>query len=131
MAVIDAVFHNARIVEVDAVTRDHVFLLEVAFTLAGTYAQADGARLTNVLTRVAAATRQSYSVMTLIDVMRARDGSKADGTGARIGVKTCAISSSDVTFKLTDNSYTTELANGAVPEQSRPLSMLVWAKLVP
>jgi hypothetical protein len=129
MAVLEAQYWSARVVEADAISRDNVMLFEVMFTVAGAYAQLDGCRLSNVLATIKARQNVPYAVMSMIDVMVGRPGTRNDGSGRILGVENVEISGNHVTFHITDNDYSTEIADGPLPTQSRPFAFLMMAKM--
>jgi hypothetical protein len=118
---------SGTISTVDTLISSAVSPLQVArlnFTMSGTYAQGDNSILTGVAALIAAS-RRNGRTPTLVDVMLGTPATKASDPSAFMGLKTVAISSADVTFEITDGDYSTELANGAIPAQERPFSILV------
>ena len=124
MAVTSGTVHS-----VDTLMSDSVDSLQVArvlFTMSSsdTYAQADNSKLASVATLIQNSRRNGKTV-TLVDVMRGQHATKSSDPTAIMSLSTVAISTADVTFALTDGDETTELANGAIPAQERPFSILV------
>lgn len=118
---------SGTISTVDTLISSAVSPLQVArltFTMSGIYAQDDNSILTGVAALIAASRRNGRTA-TMVDVMAGEPASKASDPAAIMGVKTVAISTNDVTFELTDGDYSTELADGAIPAQERPFSILV------
>lgn len=134
MAIVNGVFHSARVIETDAVTHDGATLFEILFTISGVYASADGGRLQGIPAALATAMKNGQT-FALVDAMRGRNGSKV-GTWTNVavitpqlGVKSVSVSGNDALFKLVDASYTAELADGTIPEQNRPLALLAWVRM--
>lgn len=96
----------------------------LTFRVAGTYAQADDAELTGIPTLISESRRNGKTV-TLIDAMRGIPASKAASAIQTMSLKSVTVAGDDVTFELTDGDETTELANGSVPQQDRPFSVVV------
>lgn len=97
----------------------------VLFTVSGTYAQADNGILSGVPTLIQNSRRNGKTV-TMRGVAPGQVATKASDPSAFLSTKTVAISSSDVTFEITDASHSTELADAtAVPAQSQPFGILV------
>ncbi len=97
----------------------------VLFTMSGTYAQGDNSILSGVPTLIQNSRRNGKTV-TMRGVCVGQVATKASDPTAFMSMKTVAISSSDVTFELTDNHHTTEHADAtAIPAQSQPFGLLV------
>lgn len=113
--------------QVDTLVSNSVGPAQVArikFNVAGTYVQADDAKLVGVPTLIQNSRRNGKTV-TMRDVMLGQVATKASDPTAILALKTVAISSADVTFEITDGDYSTELGAGAVPDQMRPFEILV------
>jgi hypothetical protein len=124
MAVVTGTVYSVQTLRADYVQR--VQLAEVLFTVTSsqTYAQADNGSLAGVATLIQNSRRNGKTV-TMVGVAPAQAASKSSDPASYMSLKTVAISTNDVTFEITDGSDTTELANGAVPAQSRPFGLLV------
>lgn len=122
MAAVTGTVHSVHTLKSDFAQR--VQLAEVLFTLAGTYASADNGILTGVAALIQNSRRNGQTV-TMVGVAPAQAASKASDPTNYMGLKTVAISTADVTFEVTDNSDTTEIADGAFPAQSRPFAIVV------
>jgi co-chaperonin GroES (HSP10) len=97
----------------------------VLFTMSGTYAQADNSILSGVPTLIQESRRNGKTV-TMRGVMIGQAARKESAPGTILAVKTVAISSSNVTFEVTDGDYSTEHADAtAIPAQSTPFGILV------
>lgn len=120
MAVTSGTVHSVHILKApDSV--DSLGKALVLFTMSGTYAQADDSILEGVPTLIQNSVRNGKTV-TMVDVMLGQHTHRAD-TGLALGIKTVAISSSDVTFELTLSTTTkystTEFTNAtAIPTQA-------------
>jgi hypothetical protein len=123
MAAVTGTVHSVDTVISDATSP--VQVARILFTVAGTYAAADNGILTGVAALIGASRRNGGGTLNLIGVAPAQAASKASSPETYMGLKTCAISSADVTFEVTDNSHTTEIADGAFPSQARPFGILV------
>lgn len=123
MAVLSGTVHT-----VDTLISDSVSSLQVArvlFTLSGTYAQADDAKLANVGTLIQNSRRNGKTV-TLVAAMPGTNATKSSDPSAIMGLKSVAVASADVTFTVTDGDNTTEYADAtAMAAQNRPFSILV------
>lgn len=98
---------------------------EVLFTVSGTYVQAENGILSGVPTLIQNSRRNGKTV-TMRYVMASTPAQSAVTPTTILGLKTVAISSSDVTFEITDNDYSTEYANAtALPAQLRPFAIKV------
>jgi hypothetical protein len=123
MAVVSGTVHGVQTLKSDSVQALQV--AEVLFTVSGTYAQGDNGILSGVPTLIQNSRRNGKTV-TMRGVTVGQTASKSSDPSAFMSLKTVAISSSDVTFEITDASHTTELADAtAVPAQARPFSILV------
>lgn len=96
----------------------------VVFTMSGTYAQGDNSSVLAIPTAIQNSRRNGKTV-TLRDAMLGQAATKASDPTAFMSLKTVAVSTNDVTFEITDADHTTELANGAIPDQERPFGLLV------
>lgn len=120
---------SGTVYSVDTLISDSVDSLQVArvlFTMSSsdTYAQVDNSSLVGVATLIQNSRRNGKTV-TLVDTMRGQHATKSSDPTAILSLKTVAISTNDITFEITDGDETTELANGAIPAQDRPFSLLV------
>lgn len=126
MAVVTGTVHSVQTLKADYAQR--VQLAEVLFTItAGTYAQADNGILAGVAALIQNSRRNGKTV-TMVGVAPSQAASKASDPSAFLGLKTVAISTADVTFEITDNSDTTELADATAVAswlQSRPFGIVV------
>lgn len=122
MAVVSGTVHS-----VDTLVSSAVGPIQVArvqFTLSGTYAQADNGILSGVPTLIQNSRRNGKTV-TMRGVMQGQSTTKA-ADGAIMGLKTVAISSSDVTFEVTNTDHSTEFTDAtALPSVNRPFEILV------
>jgi hypothetical protein len=126
MAVSNAVVHSVETLQSDYA--QPVQVARVLFTIATTetYAQANNAILSGVPTLIANSRRNGGGTITMVGVAPGQYASKLATPEQYLGLKTVAISSSDVTFEVTDNSPTTEFADAtAMAAQSRPFGILV------
>lgn len=122
MAAVTGTVHSVQTLRADFAQR--VQLAEVLFTLAGTYAAADNGILSGVAALIQNSRRNGKTV-TMVGVAPSQAGSKQSDPSNYMSLKTVAISTNDVTFEVTDNSDTTEIADGAFPAQARPFGLLV------
>ena len=122
MAAVTGTVHSVQTLKSDYAQR--VQIAEVLFTLAGTYVQADNGILTGVATLIQNSRRNGKTV-TMAGVMPSQAASKASDPSAFMSLKTVAISTNDVTFEVTDNRHTTEIADGVFPAQARPFGISV------
>lgn len=123
MAVVSGTVQTVNTIQADAV--DGLQEALVLFTVSGTYAQANNGQLLGVDALIKASRRNGRTV-TLVGAMVGQSASKASNPAAFMGLKTVAVSTSDVTFEITDGDYTTEFADAtAVPTQSRPFGIRV------
>ena len=129
MAVSTAVVHSVQTIKSDYIGvlgAGSVQLAEVLFTIptTETYAQADNGILTGVAALISASRRNGKTV-NLLGVAPSQSASQDSDRTKFFGLKTVAISSADVTFEVTDNHVTTELAGAAMPAQDRPFGIVV------
>lgn len=123
MAVTSGTVHSVNIVE--GHSWQDLQVAQVLFTMSGTYAQADDSILEGVPTLIQNSRRNGKTV-TMRGVMVGQPARRASAPGTIYGLKTVAISSSDVTFEITTSDYSTEFTNAtAIPEQSQPFGILV------
>lgn len=118
---------TGTVLTVHTVKSDHssaIQVAEVVFTLAGTYAAADNGIVSAVATAIQSSRRNGKTV-TLLGACVGQTATKASDGSTPMSLKTVAISTADITFEVTDNSYTTEIADGAFPSQERPFSLIV------
>lgn len=125
MAAVTGTVHSVRTLEGGAWDREFQ-LAEVLFTISSsqTYAQADNGILAGVAALISGSRRNGMTP-SLKAVMAGRPATKTSNPAAIMSLKTVAISTNDVTFEVTDGDWSTELANGAMPDQNRPFSILV------
>src|SRR5689334_3907850 len=97
---------------------DGVTVAHVSFTVAGTYADADGIKIAG-LGAALAAQRRNGKTVTLRGAAAATPATKT-GTANIMSLASVAVSTDDVTAKLTDGDWSTPLADAAVPAQGRP-----------
>ena len=124
MAVVSGTVHMVSTMDRYGGSVSNLQLAEVLFTVSGTYAQADNGSLAGVDALIENSRRNGKTV-TLVDAMGGHPATKESDPAAFMGLKTVAVSTNDVTFEITDGDFSTELANGAVPAQSRPFALLV------
>jgi hypothetical protein len=125
MAVSNATVYSVQTLRADFA--QSVQLAEVLFTIATTetYAQANNAILSGVPTLIQNSRRNGKTV-TMVGVCTSQAASKQSNPASILGMKTVAISSSDVTFEVTDGDFTTEYADAtAMTAQARPFGLLV------
>lgn len=121
MAVVSGTVHSVHTLKADVV--GPVQLAEVLFTASGTYATADNGTLTGVATLIQNSRRNGKTV-TMVGVAPSQAAS--DSSGNYMSLKTCAISTNDITFEITLNSATTEYTNAtALPTLSRPFGVVI------
>jgi hypothetical protein len=130
MAVVSGTIHEVAILEGFGGSVSPLLAVLVLFTLSGTYAQADNGILSGVHTLIKNSVRNGKTVA-LKDAMCGHPATKASNPALMMGLKTVAVSTNDITFEVTEAAaegsvdLSTELANGAVPEQDRPFSLIV------
>jgi len=127
MAVVNGTVHSVHTMKSDYIgSAVPVQIAEVLFTLptASTYAQADNAQLQGIATLIQNSRRNGKTV-NLLGAMMSQFASQDSDRTKYFGLKTVAVSGADVTFEVTDNSTSTELANGAVPAQDRPFGLAI------
>lgn len=122
MAVTNGTVWSVKTLEADSVSP--LQRVQILFTMSGTYAQADNSALLGVPTLIQNARRNGKTV-TMRDVMGTTPATLASDQTKIMWAKGAAISGNDVTFEITDNDYSTELGNGAIPAQGRPFSIEV------
>lgn len=129
MAVVSGTLVNVDQVKSDA--NDPLQFIALYFTVSGTYAQADNGILSGVPTLIQNGRRNGKTV-TMKTVSLWQPARKASDPALLMGLKTLAISSSDITFEITENAtggvvdVSTEAADAtAVPTQSTPFGILV------
>ncbi len=121
MAVLSGTVANIHAVE--GLNFDPAYkVVEVLFTIAGTYAAGDGGKLTLVPTLIQNSRRNGKTV-TMRSVMAGRPARSAVDN-SDIQLATVAISTNDVTFLITTD-WATEIADGALPSTLRQYSFLV------
>jgi hypothetical protein len=123
MAAVTGTVHSVHTLKSDYA--QPVQIAEVLFTIAGTYASGDNGILTGVAALIAASRRNGGGTINMIGVAPSQAGSKESSPQTYMALKTVAISTNDVTFEVTDNSHTTEIADGAFPAQARPFGISV------
>lgn len=124
MAAVTGTVHSVHTLKSDF--SSPVQLAEVLFTISGTYSGAsDNGIITGVATLIANSRRNGGGTINMIGVAPSQAASKASSPETYMSLKTCAISTNDVTFEVTDNSHTTEIADGAFPAQARPFGIVV------
>jgi len=97
---------------------------DVLFTMSGTYDQSANSSLVGVPTLIQNSRRNGKTV-TMVSVAASTPATKASAPQTIMGLKTVAISSSDITFELTDGDFTTELGAATIPTQERPFAVHV------
>lgn len=129
MAVVSGTLTNATMMRADA--RDPLQQIALYFTVSGTYAQADNGILSGVPTLIQDSRRNGKTV-TMKTVSLYQPARKASNPSLFMGLKTLAISSSDITFEITETAtelaidVSTEHADAtAVSSQSTPFGILV------
>lgn len=131
MAVVSGTVHEVSILDGYGGSVSPLMAARVLFTLAGTYAQADNGILSAVDAAIKNSVRNGKSV-SLKAACCGHPATKNSNPELMMGLKTVAIASSDITFEVTESAtakavdLSTELANGAVPEQDRPFCLLVF-----
>lgn len=88
----------------------------------GTYAQGDNAQILAVPTAIQNSLRSGGTVA-LLDAAFATPG--IEGASTVIGAKTVAVSGANITLELTGADLSTEHANAALAELSKPISFFV------
>jgi len=103
---------------------NNVFVCYVSGFFSGTYVQADNAQFTGVggASGVIAASRRDNKTVTLLDAMFAAPGDEA---GTKLGAKTVAVSTADITCELTGGDLTTEHAGAALGTVGEPVVLAV------
>ncbi len=123
MGVLSATVHSVHTTRSD--TLSTLQEAEVLFTVTGTYAQADDCILSGVPTLIQNSRRNGKTV-TMRYVMASTPAQSAVTPTTILGLTSVAISSSDITFGITDNDYSTEYANAtALPATLRPYALKV------
>lgn len=123
MAVTTGTIFSVNTIKSDTVS--DLQLAEVLFTMSGTYAQADASKLEDVGAAISAA-RKNGKTVTLVGAMVGTPATKATDVTKIMAIKTVAVSSDDLTFKITNESFSTELGDAtAIPAQHRPFSTVV------
>jgi len=124
MAAVNGTVHSVQTLKSDAV--DGLQIAEVLFTIPSTetYAQADDGILSGVPTLIQNSRRNGKTV-TMVGVMASQRASKQSDPSQYLGLITVAISSTNVTFAVTDNHAATEHASAAMTAQSRPFGIAV------
>lgn len=98
---------------------------EILFTVSGTYATGEDGILSGVPTLIQNSRRNGKTV-TMRDVMLSTPAQSGVTPTTFLALKTLAISSSDITFEITDNDYSTEYTNAtALPALMRPFAIKV------
>lgn len=121
---------NVQIVNIRSESKDKLQTVLLIFNLTGTYAQADNAIISGIPTLIANA-RRSGKVPSIKGAMLAQPARKASNPDLYMALKTVAVSGSDVTCEVTEGAtaktidYSTELANGAMPDQETPFGIFV------
>lgn len=125
MAAIHGTIYSVATVEADAVSSLQKALVLFTLSAADTYLQADDGDLLLVTTAIQNSRRNGKAV-TLVDAMLDKPATKASDPSAILGLKTVAVSSTGLTFEVTDANFTSEYANSTLMvAQSRPFSVLV------
>ena len=109
---------------------DKLKLAVVTFNVSGTYADADGIAVKNVHTMISSATKNGRTV-TPVSAGLWQPASKDSNNARFMGLRTFAISTNDVTCKITEGASdgavpaATALGAGAVPAQNQPFGIIV------
>ncbi len=124
MATLNPVVHSVCVKDAGSV--DSLQTCEVLWTVTGTY---DGSAtppidFTGVDTLIEDSVRNGKAV-TLVDVCRGQRANKESDLSAFMSTKAVTLAGSDIESDITDGDETTELADGAIPAQSRPFSYIV------
>lgn len=123
MAVVSGTVHSVHTTRADAI--HGLQEAEILFTVSGTYAQADNGILEGVPTLIQNSRRNGKTV-TMRDVMLSTPAQSGVSPSTFLALKTLAISSNDITFEITDNSYSSEYADAtALPALMRPFAIKV------
>lgn len=132
MAVVQGTVHSVQTLACDN-HRDMMELVQILFTVSGTYAQADNAELASLAALIKSTRRNGRKVVPRY-VMGGYPATKqSDNTS--LTLKGVAMSgsgdSAKATFEIAGSDFTTEIADGAVPAQNRPFALLVAVTPVP
>lgn len=126
MAVVNGTIKEVSTIQADWMSPagSAVQIARVLFTLSGTYAQGDDGAVLAIPTAIQNSRRNGKTV-TLRGVMLGQAATKASDPSVYMSLKTVAFSGANASFEVTDTDHSTELANGAVPDQERPFALLV------
>ena len=94
----------------------------LTFTITGTYAQADDARVLLVPAGIEARLRNGWTINTLLGACMAAPGDEA---GTPIGVGAVTVSTTSLLFPLTGGDLTTEHSNAALAAMTEPVGIWV------
>jgi hypothetical protein len=103
---------------------NNIFGCFVRGYFSGTYVQSDNAQFTGVggASGTIATSLKNGKTITLLDACFAAPGDEA---GTKIGAKTVAISTNDITCELTGSNMTTEHAGAALGTMNEPIVLFV------
>lgn len=125
MAVVNGTVHSVNGIDGYGGQISALQVVQILFTVSGTYAQADDGILSGVPTLINNSRRNGKTV-TLVDAMCGHPATKAADAAQIMALTTVAVSGSDITFEITDGDFTTEYADAtAVEAQARPFALLV------
>lgn len=119
---------NHRVVggpKVDS-SNDRIYQCDVFITITGTYAQADNASVLLLNTAIASSLRNGATI-NLRDACWASPGIQTiSGTDTKMGAMTTAISTTTMTFELTDQTFAAEYADAtSVGTTKEPIGFTV------
>lgn len=125
MAVVNGTVHTVNGIDGYGGQISALQVVQILFTVSGTYAQADNGILAGIPTLIANS-RRNGKTATLVDAMCGHPATKESNAAQTMALKTVAVSGSDITFEITDGDFSTEFADAtAVPAQARPFALLV------
>jgi len=125
MAVVSGTVHSVNGIDGYGGQISALQVVQILFTIAGTYAQADNGILAGIATLIGDSRRNGKTV-TLVDAMCGHPATKESDASAIMALKTVAIASADITFEITNGDFSTEFTDAtAVPAQARPFALLV------
>lgn len=103
---------------------NNIFTCFVSGNFSGTYVQNDNAQFTGIggASGTIASQLHNGKTITLLDACFAAPGDEA---GTKIGAKTVAVSTADITCELTGSDMTTEHAGAALGTMTEPIVLCV------
>ena len=125
MAVVSGAVHSVNGIDGYGGQISDLQVVQILFTVSGTYAQADDGILADIPSLINNSRRNGKTV-TLVDAMCGHPATKESDAAETMALTTVTIVGSDITFEITDNDFTTEFADATpVPAQARPFALLV------